>query len=58
MYLSLIALSDVSCVCSDSVLGGGPGVRRRPELQLGEEVLWSGLSGQRQPTEVLLHPSV
>lgn len=43
---------------SDSVFGGGPGVRNRPELQLAEEVLWSGLSGQRQPTEVLLHQSV
>lgn len=48
----------VSSLLSDFVLGGGPGVRRRPELQLGEEMLWSGLSGQRQPTAVLLHPSV
>lgn len=43
---------------TESVLGGGPGLCGRSQLQMGEEMLWSGLSGQRQPPEVLLHPSV
>lgn len=48
----------LSSWCPDSVLGSGPGVRGRAELQLGEEMLRRGLSGQRQPAEVVLHPSV
>lgn len=43
---------------SEPVLGRGPGVQFRPDLQLGQAMLWRGLSGQRQPPEVLLHPSV
>lgn len=43
---------------SEPVLGRGPGVRLRPDLQLGQAMLRRGLSGQRQPPEVLLHPSV
>lgn len=48
----------LSCVCADPVFSSGPGVRDWSELRVGEEVLWSGLSGERQPTEILLRQSV
>lgn len=45
-------------VSADDVLGSGPGVHGRQKQQLEQEMLRRGLSGQRQPPEVLLHQSV
>ena len=36
-------------------LCGGPGLHGGPGLQLDQEELWGGLSGEGQPHEVLLH---
>lgn len=46
------------CVFADDVLGSSPGVHGRQEQQLDQEMLRRGLSGQRQPPEVLLHQSL
>lgn len=59
----LSASTRVTCrialrVSTDDVLGSGPGVHGRQEQQLEQEMLRRGLSGQRQPPEVLLHQSV
>lgn len=59
----LSASTRVTCrialpVSTDDVLGSGPGVHGRQEQQLEQEMLRCGLSGQRQPPEVLLHQSV
>ena len=47
-------------MCSSNVspgagLCGGPGLHRGTGLQLDQEELWRGLSGEGQPHEVLLH---
>jgi len=45
-------------VSAEFVFRGGASLRRRQELVLGEEVLWCGMSGERQPSEILLYQGV
>lgn len=48
-----------SCLCSaDSVFSSGAGVRSRKRSVLEQAMLWRGLLGERQPSEVLFHPCV
>lgn len=56
MYLACFMKFIIVFIFADIVLGGGPGVRGRQELVLDQEVLWCGLFGERQPSEVLFYP--
>ncbi len=43
---------------AEFVFSSGAGLWSRQELVLGEEVLWGGLSGERQLSEILLYQGV
>ncbi len=46
----------IAFLFADIVLSSGPGVRGGQGLVLDQEVLWCGLFGERQPSEVLFYP--
>lgn len=43
---------------AEFVFSGGAGLWSRQKLVLGEEVLWCGMSGERQLSEILLYQGV
>ncbi len=57
-HLQISLNSAVSFVSAEFVFSSGAGLWSRQELVLGEEVLWGGLSGERQLSEILLYQGV